>query len=161
MKFRIFRQRKFRQGISIGAHSAERRNADDTATRDGITLADVVALEKRVARTGQIHGPVVYVADSDVWEDLGKTARSAGDAPLRVGDMMLDRPCFQFDSTATGKDRMLACIAMGALEVTFWEAMSFIEYVPLVTDEKFCKIWSQAVLDMVKPADNVALSYST
>ena len=32
-----------------------------------ITLDDVVELESKVARLGQIHGPIVYIADSDVW----------------------------------------------------------------------------------------------
>ena len=145
----------------MAANAVERRDVGNTMTRANITLEDVVALESRVARLGQIHGPVVYIADSDTWEDLGKTPRSAGDAPLRIGNEMLGRPCLPFDSVAAGKDRMLSCIAMGALELTFWEAITFIEYVPTLAAEKTYKFWSQAVLDVVKGGDNVALSYST
>ena len=144
----------------MAASATERRDVADTMTRGAVTLDDVVALESKVARLGQIHGPVVYVADSDVWEDLGTTPRSAGDAPLRIGDAMLGRPCLPFDSVATGRDRMLACVAMGALELTFWEAITMIEYIPTLNAEKTFKFWSQAVLDVVKGADNVALSYS-
>ena len=145
----------------FAATATERRDVADTMTRAAITLDDVVALESRVARLGQIYGPIVYIADSDVWEDLGTTPRSAGDAPLRIGDTMLGRPCLPFDSVATGKDRMLSCVAMGALELTFWEALTLIEYVPTLTSEKTFKFWSQAVLDVVEASKNVAQSYST
>ena len=145
----------------IAANATERRDVGDTMTRMAVTLADVVALESRVARLGQTHGPVVYVADRAVWEDLGKTPRSAGDAPLRIGNEMLGRPCLPFDSVVTGRDRMLSCIAMGSLELTFWEAITLIEYIPSVKAEKTFKFWSQAVLDVVKAGDNVAQSYST
>ena len=147
--------------VDIGAHTTERRDTGDTMTREAVTLDDVVALESRVARLVQIHGPVVYVCDADVWEDLGKTPRSAGDGPLRIGNEMLGRPCLPFDSVVTGRDRMLACIAMGSLELTFWEAVTMIEYVPTTSAEKVFKFWSQAVLDTVKSGDTVALSYST
>ena len=146
---------------AFAADAVERRDVGDTATRPEITLADVVALESRVSRLGQIHGPVVYVCDSDVWQDLGTTPRSAGDSPLRIGNEMLGRPCLPFDSVATGKDRMISCIAMAALELSYWEAVTLIEYVPTLAAEKTYKFWSQCVLDVVRAADNVALSYST
>ena len=145
----------------IAATATERRDVGDTMTRAAVTLDDVVQLESRVSRLGAIHGPIVYVCDSDVWKDLGTTPRSAGDAPLRIGDTMLGRPCLAFDSVVAGRDRMLSCVAMGALELTFWEAITLIEYVPTLTSEKTFKFWSQAVLDVVKAADNVAQSYST
>ncbi len=145
----------------FAAHATERRNDDDTATRPAVSLADVTALESRVARTGQRLGPIVYVCDGDTWEELGRTPRSAGDSPLRLGDWMLGRPCYAFDSTANGKERMLSCIALGAVELTFWQgSLVQLEYVPQPTANKFYKIWSSAVLDVVRPADNVALSYS-
>ena len=145
----------------FAATATERRDVANAMTRTAITLDDVVALESRVARLGQIHGPIVYVADSDVWEDLGKTPRSPGDAPLRVGDTMLGRPIIPFDSVATGKDRMLSCVAMGSLELTFWEALAMIEFVPTLDATKTFKFWSQAILDVVEASKNVAMSYST
>ena len=144
----------------IPATATERRDLGGT-TRAAITLDDVVALESRVARLGQIHGPIVYIADSDVWEDLGTTPRSAGDAPLRIGDTMLGRPCLPFDSVVAGRDRMLSCVAMGALELTFWQAVTFIEYIPSTYAEKTFKFWSQAVLDVVEASKNVAQTFST
>ena len=145
----------------FAATATERCDVADTMTRAAVTLDDVVALESRVARLGQHHGPVVYIADSALWEDLGKTPRSAGDAPLRIGNEMLGRPCLPFDSVVSGRDRMLSCIAMGSLGLTFWEAMTMIEYVPTTTAQKTFKFWSQVILDVVKARDNVAQSYST
>ena len=145
----------------FAATATERRDVGNAMTRAAVTLDDAVELESRVARLGQIHGPIVYIADSDVWQDLGTTPRSPGDAPLRVGDTMLGRPILPFDSVATGKDRLLACVAMGALELTFWEALAMIEFVPTLDATKTFKFWSQAVLDVVEASKNVAMSYST
>ena len=88
----------------FAATATERRDVGDTMTRTAITLDDVVELESRVARLGQIHGPIVYIADSDVWQDLGTTPRSPGDAPLRLGDTMLGRahPSLRFRGQWTG-----------------------------------------------------------
>ena len=145
----------------IAANASERRDVGDTLTRTAITLDDVVELESKVARLGQIHGPIVYIADSDVWQDLGTTPRSPGDAPLRIADTMLGRPCLAFDSVVAGRDRMLSCIAMGSLELTFWEAVTLIEYVPTTYAEKTFKFWSQAILDVVEAEKNVAQTFST
>ena len=145
----------------FAATATERRDVGDTMTRTAITLDDVVALESKVARLGQIHGPIVYVADSDVWQDLGTTPRSPGDAPLRIGNEMLGRPILPFDSVVAGRDRMLACVAMGALELTFWQALAMIEYIPTLDAAKTFKFWSQAVLDVVEADKNVAQSFST
>ena len=74
---------------------------------------------------------------------------------------MLGRPCLPFDSVVSGRDRMLSCVAMGALELTFWEALAMIEFVPTLDATKTFKFWSQAVLDVVQADQNVAMSYST
>ena len=145
----------------FAANAVERRDVANTMSRAAITLDDVVELESKVARLGQIHGPIVYICDSDVWQDLGTTPRSPGDAPLRIGDAMLGRPILPFDSVVSGRDRMLSCVAMGALELTFWEALAMIEYVPTLDAQKTFKFWSQAVLGVVEASKNVAMSYST
>ena len=56
---------------------------------------------------------------------------------------------------------MLSCVAMGALELTFWQALAMIEYVPTLDAQKVFKFWSQAVLDVAEADKNVAQSFST
>ena len=56
----------------------ERRDVGNAMTRTAVTLDDAVELESRVARLGQIHGPIMYVCRfRRLGRTLGKTPRSA------------------------------------------------------------------------------------
>ena len=146
----------------FGIHSAERRNVGDSATRPEVTLADCAALESRVNRTGQRFKPIVWIADTDTFEELSVTPKSAGDGPIRNGDRMYDgNPIHPFDSTWTGREKILICAAMGSIEPIFWETMIDILYVPEQSANKTFVYRSQAILDAVNPDVNIAASYST
>ena len=109
--------------------------------------------------------PSVSQVGPDFWPDclclpipmFGKTWGLLPDLPvmhlLRIGDTMLGRPCLAFDSVVAGpvKDRMLSCVAMGALELTFWEAYHARRICSNVNFGKdFQVLESQAVLDVVE-----------